>query len=188
MAKVTLNPILEAIQGKVGDMVFKRFGDEEIVAKMPNRTGIVATPNQLAQQERFRLASLYGRSVLADEQSRALYEHVAARKGVPVFALTIGDFLNSPAIDEIDLSSYTGKPAEVIRIRASDDVEVKGVTVTIRDQNGLLIEEGVAAWATATASWTYTTTGTVTAGLGVAIEVSATDRPGHKTTKTHTRA
>jgi hypothetical protein len=58
MAKVTLNPAIEAIQGKVGYFVFKRWEGEEIVAKMPDRTGIVPTENQLAQMEKFRLAAL----------------------------------------------------------------------------------------------------------------------------------
>ena len=43
MAKVTLNPIIDAIHGKVGDLVFKRWEDQEIVSKMPDRTGIVSS-------------------------------------------------------------------------------------------------------------------------------------------------
>src|SRR5690242_541111 len=120
MAKVKLNPAFEAIHGHVGDLVFKRWGEREIVGKMPDRTGIVPTANQLAQQDKFRLAALYGKAVLADPITRQVYEDAAQRKGVPVFALTVGDFLNEPAIDEIDLSDYTGKVGEPIRVRASD--------------------------------------------------------------------
>src|SRR6476619_7057941 len=105
MAKVKLNPVLDAIHGKVGDLVFKRWEGEEIVTKMPDRTGIVPTADQLAQMNKFRLAALYGKSVMADPVSRAIYEGASDRKGIPAFALSVGDFLNAPAVDEVDLST-----------------------------------------------------------------------------------
>ena len=106
MAKVKLSPALEAIHGHVGEMVFKRFAGHEIVGKMPDRTGIVPSANQLAQQDKFRLAALYGKAVLADPETKQVYQDAAARKGIPAFALTVADFLNAPAVDEIDLSAY----------------------------------------------------------------------------------
>jgi hypothetical protein len=69
MARVKLNPALEAIHGHVGDLVFKRFGGHEIVGRMPDRTGIVPSADQLAQQDKFRLAALYGKAVLAHPQT-----------------------------------------------------------------------------------------------------------------------
>jgi len=155
---------------------------------MPDRTGIVATANQVAQQDKFRLAALYGKAALADPDTKQVYEDAAARKGIPVFALTLGDFLNAPAVDEIDLSGYSGKANEPIRIRASDDVEVSGVSVAIRDQGGAVLEHGVAAKAAGSLSWTYTTTTALQAGQAVSIEVSATDLPGHTTTRTQAKS
>jgi hypothetical protein len=187
MAKVKLNPVIDALQGKVGDLVFKRWEGEDIVSKMPDRTGIEPSVSQLAQMEKFRLAAIYGKAVLADQASHAIYADAAARRGIPMFALTVGDFLNAPAVDEIDLSAYTGKAAEVIRVRASDDMEVKGVTVEIRKQDGTLLEGGPAVWKAASGSWEYTTTTALTQGQAVSIDVSATDRPGHKGTKSETR-
>ena len=35
MAKVKLNPVLEQIHGKIGDLVFKYYGDEMIVGRKP---------------------------------------------------------------------------------------------------------------------------------------------------------
>ena len=186
MARVNLNPVLEAIRGKVGDLIFKRWEDHEIVSKMPDRTGIVPTANQLAQMDKFRLAALYGKAVLADPDARAVYDDAAHKKGIPAFALSVGDFLNAPAIDEVDLAAYTGKTGDVIRLRVSDDIEVKGVTVAIRAQGGVL-EEGAAVWSPGTATWNYTATTDLAQGQAVSIEVSATDRPGHKTTRTQTR-
>jgi len=187
MAKVKLNPSIECIHGAIGDLVYKRWGGGEIVGRLPDRTGIVPTENQLAQMERFRLAAVYGKAVMADPETRQVYEDASSQKGVPVFALTVADFLNAPLVDEIDLSTYGGKIGDKIRVRASDDVEVKGVTVEIRAQAGAILEQGAAVFTPAVGAWVYTATTDLAQGQAVSIDVSATDRPGHKGTKTQAR-
>jgi hypothetical protein len=87
MAKINLNPALEAIHGKIGDLVFKRFCGSEIVTRMPDRTGIVPSANQLAQMQKFRLAALYGTAVRTDPVSKQIYEDASVQKGIPAFAL-----------------------------------------------------------------------------------------------------
>ena len=102
-----------------------------------------------------------------------------------MFALSIADFLHAPAVEQIDLSGYTGQAGETIRITASDDFEVTGVAVSITDAGGTVLEQGAA-----TASdgvWDYITKAALPAGQQVSIEVTATDRPGHKTTKAQAR-
>ena len=37
MAKVKLNPILEQISGKVGDLVFRCYGDKTVITQKPYR-------------------------------------------------------------------------------------------------------------------------------------------------------
>jgi hypothetical protein len=187
MAHVKLNPAVEAIQGKVGDLIFKRYEGDEIISRLPDRTGIVPTANQLAQMEKFRLATVYGKSALADQATRLIYEDAAAKKGVPVFAMTVADFLNAPLVDEIDLAAYAGKIGDKISVRASDDLEVSGVSVVIREQGGAVLEEGAAVIGAGTGAWTYTATTNLAQGQAVSIEVSATDRPGHVGTKTQNR-
>ena len=185
MAKVVLNPVMERIHGKIGDLVFKRYNDEVIVSPKPDLSGREPTPAQAAHRERFRLAVLYGNTVLADAGRRALYEPTAKEKGIPVFALTVGDFLNAPAVDEIDLSGYTGNVGETIRIRASDDFEVTGVEVGITGAGGAVLERGPATAVNGT--WEYSTTSAVPVGQRISIEVTATDRPGHRSTRTQVR-
>ncbi len=187
MAKVKLNPVLEAIHGRVGDLVFKEYNHHDIVTRLPDRTGIEPTANQVAQQDKFRLAVLYGKAVMADPEAKEIYDMAAADRGMSAFALSVGDFLVPPAIDEIDLSAYTGQVGQPIRIRASDDMEVRGVTITIRSQAGAVLEQGAATQTVGTGVWAYTTTTALAQGQSVSIEVGATDRPGHKSTRTQTR-
>ena len=61
-----------------------------------------------------------------------------------------------------------------------------GVAVAIRKPDGTVLEQG-AATAGNDSVWAYTTTTALPAGQNVLIEVTATDRPGHKTTKTQAR-
>jgi hypothetical protein len=177
MAKVKLNPVLQRVRGKVGDLVFKRYNDGVIMARKPDLTDNPPTEGQAAQRRQFKLATLYGRTVLADPVQKTVYEATAKAKGIPAFALTVGDFLNAPTVDEIDLSGYTGKAGETIRITASDDFEVTGVAVSITDAGGTVLENGPATAQNGT--WSYTTTTNLTAGQPVSIAVTATDRPGH---------
>lgn len=188
MARVKLNPVLEAIRGKVGDLVFKRYGEEVVVTRTPNLSGLDPTPGQQAVRSRFKLAALYGKTALADPQSKALYGAVAREKGLPLFALAVADFFHEPAVQEVDLSAYSGKAGERIGIQASDDFEVTGVEVAIRNAEGAVLEKGPAARNGSDSAWTYTTTTEIPSGQSVSIEVTATDRPGHKGVKVETKA
>ena len=185
MAKVKLNPVLETFSGKVGDLVFKHYGGGTILARAPAPPAQWSS-GQAAHREQFRLATLYGKAALADPRTKALYDAKSQATGTPVFALMVADFFHAPVVDEIDLSGYHGQAGETIQVRASDDFEVTGVAVAIRDTAGAVLEQGAAVSANDSV-WNYTTTATLADGQHVAIEVSATDRPGHKGTKTEAR-
>ena len=61
----------------MGDLVFKTFEGREIVARMPDFGDRGFTDAQKVAQERFRKPTGYGKTVMADEQARKLYEHAA---------------------------------------------------------------------------------------------------------------
>jgi hypothetical protein len=187
MAKVKLAPAVESIRGHVGNMLFKRWEGQEIVGKLPDRAGIVASVNQLAQQDKFRMATIYGKAAMLDPETKQLYADKADSRGVPTFALMVADFLNAPIVDEIDLSAYTGKAAEQIRVRVSDDLVVSAVAMKVSAAGGALLETGAAVKGADGLMWTYTTTTALAEGQAVSIEVSATDKPGNITKKVQAR-
>lgn len=186
MAKVALNPVLETLHGKVGDLVFRRYHDDVIITRTPGTAGRPPTGGQAAVREQFRLATVYGKAVMADPAKKEVYASAAARKGVPAFALAIGDFFHPPVVDEIDLSAYTGHTGDTIRVRASDDVKVTGVALAIRDTGGTVLEQGPAN--AQDGMWVYHATTNLTTGQHVSIEVTATDLPGHTGKRTEARA
>ena len=124
--------------------------------------------------------------MLADPAKKAVYADKAKQKGLTVFALCIADFMHAPAVDNINLSSYTGKTGETIGIQATDDVAVAGAAVRILDTTGAVLEQGPAQ--AKGANWIYTTTTELPVGQPVTIEVTASDLPGHTTTKTQTKS
>jgi len=180
MPKAKLNPILEQVRGKVGDLVFKRYGDETVISRAPDTQGREWTEAQLAHREQFRQAALYGKMVLADPATRTIYEEAAEAKGKPVFSLTVADFFHLPSVDEIDLSEYAGKVGDEIGIRAHDDFQVVAVHVALSKQDGTAIESGNAVETPpASGHWVYKATVAVPTGTPVRIAVTAEDRPGH---------
>ena len=179
MAKVKLNPILEQLSGKVGDLVFKRYGDKTVIAQAPDTENRAWSEAQAAHRERFRQAALYGKMVMADPETKALYEQAAEAKGKPVFSLTVADFFKAPSVDEIDLSAYTGAAGDEIVITASDDFDVASVGVALTDGEGNAIENGAAVETPPDSGrWLYTATADVETGTTVRISVTAEDRPG----------
>ncbi|MBE0670983.1 MAG: hypothetical protein IH588_10375 [Anaerolineales bacterium] len=179
MAKVKLNPVMEKFRGKIGDLVFKHYGDEVIVGRNPDRSGIEPTQAQLEHQERFRQAVLYGRLVMADPEKKAAYEQAAKAKQKPLFSLTVADFFHAPVLDEVDLSEYGGGAGETIIIRAHDDFKVARLQVVVSDSNGQEIERGEAVETPPNGGqWTYTASESVAEGTLVRITVTASDQPG----------
>ena len=179
MAKVRLNPILEKVRGQVGDLVFKRSGEQMIIARKPDFSDRQLSEAQVAVQERFRQAALYGKMVMADPDTKQLYDAAAKAKGQPVFSLTIADFFNAPSVAEVDMANYSGKVGDPIVVKARDDFQVAGVTVNLADADGTVLESGEAVQTPANSGrWLYTATAAIATGTQVRVLVTATDRPG----------
>ncbi len=188
MTKVAVNPIIEGMSGKLGDLVFKQYGEDVVVARAPRKNGRTPTANQLATQERFRQGAQYGKLTLAQPAVRAVYAAAARISGKGLFATMLADYLKAPSVDEVDASKYTGQPAQGITVKAHDDFEVMGVTVTIREAGGAAVEGGAAVQnPPGSGQWVYTTTQTVANVTGVTITATATDRPGNLGTRTVTK-
>ena len=156
MAKVTLNPAFETISGTVGDHVFRRCGEHVYVCRRPDMSGRIFSPAQLAHQARFRQAIEYSQRVRADPALRRPYQLAAQRLGAYVHRLAVADFMHPPVVEQLDLSSYTGKPGDPIVVRARDDFGVTGVIVRLLAA-GILLEKGSAAEnPPGTGRWVYT--------------------------------
>lgn len=177
MAKVKLNPVLEQINGQVGDLVFKRYQDKVVIARKVDLSDQEPTAAQQAVRARFRAGALYGKRASADPAVKALYVARAKAKAQPYFSLMVADYLHGPTVMAVDLEAYTGAVGDKIRVTAVDDFEVTSVQVSLADEGGVVLEAGAAVMENG--RWLYTTTTIVSPGTAVTATAQALDRPGN---------
>jgi hypothetical protein len=173
MTEANLNPTVDGYRGSIGRLVFKRYKGRTIVAKKPVRTKEPG-PEELARREHFQEAVAYAKSVMADPAARAVYEPIALQRDRSVYMVALRDYLKRPTIKPLDLSGYTGQVDDVIVIKATDDIGLTRMHVSISSQ-GTLVEHGDAVETSIPGKWTYTATASVSPASEVSIEVVGVD-------------
>jgi hypothetical protein len=174
MAKSLNNVITHGLSGKIGDLlVFSQRGGKTIVSVASNKPR-KQSESQKAQVRKFQHAALYAKGA----QQQPEYKETAAAKGKTPYIVAVADFLNAPDIESIDLTGYSGKAGNIIRITVTDDFSVKEVGVRITNADGSLVEEGYAQ-PSAGYEWRYTATAANDTLAGDKIEVFASDTPGN---------
>jgi len=186
MAESKNNIITHGLSGKVGDLiVFSQRNGKTIVSRAPKEKVGDYTANQKAHQLKFQKATLYAKSVMQDPDQNQMYSAAAdASKGISTYNVAVADLLKAPDIETIDLSAYTGKKGDVIKIIVLDDFAVKAVTVKIENADGSLVEEGSAV--DSGFEWIYNATENNKDLAGDKITIKATDNPANLTEKTQT--
>lgn len=176
MTKITFHPMVSTVRGKSGGIVFKTVRGKTILAQSPTVAAREASPAQLAQRERFTAACNYAREVLSDPLQRRLYADLARERDRRIDKMIESDFLTSPTVDLVDVANYRGEPGGLVRVLATDDIEVVAVTVEIRTASDAKVESGAAAKVHGV--WNYTATATAPQEALV-ITATARDRPGN---------
>jgi hypothetical protein len=178
MARAHLHPAFDGFSGTSGTMVFRRMNGETFISRRPESRKQKSSTAQQAQRDRFRDAMFYARTVLADRWQRRIYDDLAKQLDRRADKLVASDFLTPPVIDEIDATEYSRQVGGVIRVFATDDVEVVLVRIRIRTTGGTLVEEGAAA--KVHGLWRYTATAVPPSGEALTITAIAKDRPGNE--------
>lgn len=180
MAKATFSPAIDGVSGKSGNLVFRRVRGGTVVAQRPKPSRRKPSAAQLAQRERFARATEYARQVLSDPWQRRAYEALAKTLGRRADKLVTSDFLTPPVVEEIDVSEYRGRPRGVVRVFATDDVEVIAVEIRITTKVGTIVEQGPAIKIHGV--WCYTATASAPANTSLLVTATARDRPGNLAT------
>lgn len=175
LARLRLHPIIEELRGRLGDLVLKRYGDRIILSRKADMTGVVWSPAQGAQRQRFAAGIRYARSAMADPEAKAFYEAHAARTGRQAFRVAQSDFMHAPRITALDVTGYTGSGGASITVAAEDDVEVVRVSIRVEGESGEAVETGEAE-REAAGRWRYQAS---TPGGAFRIVATAFDRAGN---------
>jgi hypothetical protein len=167
------------MHGGMVHMVFKERDGMDIVAQKPDAVNQPNTPAQQAQKELFSQGAHYAKGVMADPAAKQPY--VAKSKAVhkSAFSLAVGDFLTPPSVDSVDVTEYHRHVGEPIVIKAHDDIQVTGVTVSIVDNTKAAVENGAATFDAASGAWKYVATKDASAKPSVTVTANALGLPGH---------
>ena len=85
--------LCSAIRGRVGDRVYKTYGDKLVVTRVPRFDGHVPSVAQRQRREKLRAATAYAQAVYADPAAKAVYVVAAKQLGRQPFRLAVSDFL-----------------------------------------------------------------------------------------------
>jgi hypothetical protein len=182
MAKMMSNPAVGHLRGTVGDLVFVQQRTGDVVVRMRSRRRAPKREQEAANQQRFREAVAYAKSVWATQpELKGRYQAEAKLTGRQGFNLAKADYRLLPSVDDVGLTGYRGNIGETIGIKATDNFEVRTVGVMIRELDGTMLEQGPAV--PSGGQWVYRSQTQVPAGQTVVVEVTATDHPGHSATK-----
>ena len=72
MAKITLNPLVQSVHGKMGNIVFRRSHTGAMsIMKLPDMSNVKWSEAQQAHRLRFKQAVVYAKAALAEPTVRA---------------------------------------------------------------------------------------------------------------------
>lgn len=146
MAKVRKNIILEGVSGKfAGQVVFRHLRDgRTILAAVPDFSQRVLSEAQKEHHSKVKAASAYAKVA---SKVHPIYAQLAAGTTRNAYNMAIADFFHAPVIHEVK------RDGSLLRIRASDNVMVTQVHVTVFGDDGTILEEGDAAQEKNTPEW-----------------------------------
>jgi hypothetical protein len=137
MAKVEKNIIVRGLSGKFGgQVVFRQLRDgRTIVCAVPDFSNRVLSKDQKAHHAKFKIGAAYAKDAAKKEP---LYAELAAGTLKNAYNVALADFFHPPVIHSVERVDSS------LEIRASDDVKVAKVSVTVFDEAGNVLEKGEA--------------------------------------------
>ena len=179
MGKMKLNPTVDGLTGKLGNMVHRQLWGKHVVSRLPDFSDRVLTPKQVAQNNKYKGAGQIWRGLAAEV--KAAYNAWGKRLNKPPYALFNKNCACPPTVEDVDVSKYAGQAGQPIRIRAVDLFEVASVEIRVREAGGNVVEKGAAVRSGSDSKeWVYQTTATVKNPVGASVEAVATNWPGNQ--------
>lgn len=134
MPKVKDNVVMQGISGAFGNIVFRQMPNGETwVSRNYDFSRRKFSKAQKSHQKRFKEAASYARSAA---KKYPIYAELAKGTVKSPYNWALSDWFNPPVVHRIE------RKGGRIRVRATDNVMVTKVQVTILDAQGKVIEKG----------------------------------------------
>jgi len=177
MAIADDNVVTRGYRGRIGNLIFRRWGKKTVVSLAPSTDNRKWSKTQKTNRLRFRNAMAYARKALNDPDKLKYYRKKA--KGMQtIWNVAVADYMKKPQINEIDVHNYKGQKGNTIRVIAWDNYRVAGVIVSIVDARGIEVESGMAV-EMPNSNWIYKAMEQNPSWRGGRIVVRVTDSPGN---------
>lgn len=187
MAKVVLNGIAAQLSGRIGDIVFKWYGDKLVACKASKRRKRKPDAAEKQRRNAFAEANAYATGVLLDPVRSAAYAAVAKKLGRTIQNVAISDYLKRPEINAVTRGRGPDMGAQTVVIHTPNAHKIVAMHVVLRGARRRVIERGEPEQDGKL--WSYTTTQILQRSADpITIEVTASDRLGKTSTKTVTLA
>jgi hypothetical protein len=136
MAKVRRNEIFSGMSGTISqDHYVRTMRDgRTIISLKPDFSNRQFSEAQLRTQGRIRQAAAYARAACRENP---IYGMKAKGTAKNAYNMALADWMNPPVIRSMD--AYLG---DIVRVNATDDVQVTRVIITVLDPGGQPLEQG----------------------------------------------
>lgn len=184
MAKVGNNILTQGLQGAIGGMlVFRQLNGKTVVSAKSQKV-YPRSDKQKERQDRFRKATQYAKSAMADASLKEQYAAGLSPRCSSAYQVAVADYLNAPSITQVIVHPHPITAQKIITIYASDDFRVAEVTVSIHTADGEVQEEGRATPTATDGIWEYMVSSTTFPLEEMLVTVAAVDLPQNRTSRT----
>ncbi|MDX1411673.1 MAG: hypothetical protein R3351_05920, partial [Nitrospirales bacterium] len=138
MAKIRSNVILQGLSGKLGDqLMLRRLRDgRTIVCVKPDFSNRKLSREQKAHHAKFKQAAAYAREAA---KQNPIYAQLAEGTMKNAYNIALSDWFHPPVVHQVKVSDG------MIRVEASDNVQVTAIKVTILNLERDVLEAGEAS-------------------------------------------
>jgi hypothetical protein len=172
------------LRGRVGNFIYKWYGDRLVVTALPRKSTKARSPKQRKSSDRFTEASAYAERARKEPEVWKLYTAAAKKRRIPPRSVAMQDYLTRPKVGSISLGGFSADVGtSVIDLGLNDKHAFKtaGIDVMIRGKNGKLLDQGAAE--RFYQGWRYRLQQPVPRAEVLEFEVTARDRFGKTTTR-----
>lgn len=179
MAKLT-NPLF-LLSGTIGDLVFRRGRNGNVIVSGRPRRRTTLSPHQKKITSTFARAVSYAKARMTDPVAKAECESRGTIRHHSGYLVALSDYLKDPSVRHIDVSRYHGAKGDIIAINPDSDVTFVHVVI---NRKGMRLEHGEAEAKgvhDAIGTWHYIARRKNTPYTGSKITVTLRDQAGKST-------
>ena len=86
------NIVTHSLSGKVGNVIFKYYGNKTVISKRPDMSSIIKSTKQLENQDLFSCAHHYAKGIIADPAKKLAFSKTIP-KGKMVYHAAVSKYL-----------------------------------------------------------------------------------------------